>query len=326
MTPSAKPIVVMTPVKNEAWILPRFLEITSVFADFIIVADQHSTDESREICRRFAKVRLIDNPDRDYNERSRQRRLIAAARQAVPGPKVLIALDADEILSADSIGSPGWAEMQHAAPGTTLLFEKPDILSSAERCRPGTKSFPLGYVDDGREHDGSIFHSTRIPAGPDIPSIEVRGVRFLHLAMLRETEFFARQRLYSAMENLRGTKSARQRINFYSVPVMRQRLAQQAQPIPLEWSQGWRQRGLDPFAFQSDEDNLFSRQVLELMAIHGSEHFHPDDIWDTDWEALRLRVRTTDPHARVPTRPIAKPSVVTRLVTSLIRAYYLCRS
>ncbi|WP_260675883.1 MULTISPECIES: hypothetical protein [Nostocales] len=32
-------IVVMTPVKNEAWIVDRFLSVTSQFADYIIIAE-----------------------------------------------------------------------------------------------------------------------------------------------------------------------------------------------------------------------------------------------------------------------------------------------
>ena len=36
-------MIVMTPVRNEAWVLPAFLESTSRWADYIIIADQMST-------------------------------------------------------------------------------------------------------------------------------------------------------------------------------------------------------------------------------------------------------------------------------------------
>ena len=39
-------IIVVTPIKNEDWILDRFLSVTSQFADLIIIADQNSTDKS----------------------------------------------------------------------------------------------------------------------------------------------------------------------------------------------------------------------------------------------------------------------------------------
>ena len=64
--PGAHPIVVLTPTKNEEWILERFLRVTTQFADLVIVADQGSTDRTREICERFENVRVIGNPSPDY--------------------------------------------------------------------------------------------------------------------------------------------------------------------------------------------------------------------------------------------------------------------
>ena len=67
--------VVLTPVRNEAWILRAFLEATSLWADHIIIADQMSTDGSREIARSFPKVTLIDN-DRQEMHQAATRRLL----------------------------------------------------------------------------------------------------------------------------------------------------------------------------------------------------------------------------------------------------------
>ena len=61
----------MTPVKNEAWILPLFLQSASIWADYIIIADQSSTDGSREIASRFPKVVLIENDSADLDEEYR---------------------------------------------------------------------------------------------------------------------------------------------------------------------------------------------------------------------------------------------------------------
>src|SRR6266550_4777142 len=110
-------IVVLTPVKNEEWILDQFLSVTSQFADLIIVADQSSTDNSRQICSKFSKVHLIANESEIYDEATRQQLLIKTARQLVPGRRILLALDADELLAADSINSPGWQAMLDADPG-----------------------------------------------------------------------------------------------------------------------------------------------------------------------------------------------------------------
>ncbi|MBQ5533121.1 MAG: glycosyltransferase family 2 protein, partial [Bacteroidales bacterium] len=60
-------IIVMTPVRNEAWVLRAFLETTSLWADYIVVADQLSDDGSRELLSRYPKVVLIDNATPEFN-------------------------------------------------------------------------------------------------------------------------------------------------------------------------------------------------------------------------------------------------------------------
>lgn len=312
------PIVILTPVKNEAWILDQFLSVSSQFADAIIVADQQSTDASREICRRFPKVILIDNPDRDYNELSRQQLLIAAAREHVPGPKILLALDADEILAADSLASPAWLDVRRTPPGTTLYFQKPDLLSPPTLCRLGG-AFPLGYSDDGRRHDGLFIHSPRVPAGETIPRLEVPEIRFLHLAMTRSEEFFARQRLYSTIENLKKSKTVFQRLAHYSPWIIQQRLKVVAQRTPPSWWEGWQRSGIDLLASPSSVDNHFNRELLKLFDRHGESRFFWDDIWDFDWEGLRLALLAADPLAAVPPNEIRRPGKLRRYILTVLR-------
>lgn len=68
-----KPLfIVMTPVRNEAWVLHAFLKTTSLWADYIIVADQMSTDGSRDIYPQYEKVIVIDNTNPNFNEAERQ--------------------------------------------------------------------------------------------------------------------------------------------------------------------------------------------------------------------------------------------------------------
>ena len=61
-------IVVLTQVRNDAWVLRAFLEATSLWADYIIIADRMSTDGSREIAQDYPKVILIDNHRIEINE------------------------------------------------------------------------------------------------------------------------------------------------------------------------------------------------------------------------------------------------------------------
>ena len=110
-------IVVLTPLKNDAWILRRFLDVTSVFADLIIVADQGSTDGGLEICREFEKVIVIDNSSSDYDEASRQEMLIATVRSLVPLPRRPMAPDSNDSRTAPPLASPDRHRATATAPG-----------------------------------------------------------------------------------------------------------------------------------------------------------------------------------------------------------------
>ena len=74
--------IVMTPTRNEAWVIRAFLESTTRWADYVIICDQFSTDGTREIVESYsqplpqgngdrkhrAEVILIDNPNTEFNE------------------------------------------------------------------------------------------------------------------------------------------------------------------------------------------------------------------------------------------------------------------
>ena len=98
MYPSRK-IVVLTPVKNEAWILPLFLQSASIWCDYILIADQNSTDGSKEIAMKFPKVVLIENNSDDLDEDKRNHLIVEKARELVGTDGIFFRLDADEFLT-----------------------------------------------------------------------------------------------------------------------------------------------------------------------------------------------------------------------------------
>lgn len=279
-------IVVVTPVRNEEWILERFLAVTSHFADHIVVADQGSTDRSREICGRFSKVMLVENLSPDYDEGARQSLLLASARKRTPGPRLILALDADEILAADGADPSAWEQLRTAPDGTAFQFEKPDLLPGLRFCRRGPCNFPLGFADDGTAANGKTIHSPRIPLRPGQAIVAVPKVKFLHFALVRSHEYRARQRYYAAIENLRGTKPLLQRLAYYSPQVYERELYRNLEAVPPEWLDGWRRKGIGFDSFASSEINSYNREVLRLFRAHGTRKFRWDDLWDVDWRQL----------------------------------------
>ena len=79
---NSKPLlIVLTPVRNEAWVLHAFLKATSLWADHIIIADQMSTDGSREIYPQYEKVIVIDNPRTEMHQARTRQLLFEAAKK-----------------------------------------------------------------------------------------------------------------------------------------------------------------------------------------------------------------------------------------------------
>ena len=291
---SCPKIVVMTPVKNEAWILPRFLAVTSQFADHIIIADQNSSDESRKICMRFPKVTLIENEDDQYNESARQVLLIKTARKVVVGPKILLALDADEIVAADALFSKGWKKMLLAQPGTVLCFEKPDLCEIPARCVRFYKQYwPLGYVDDGMPHNSSLIHSIRVPySGPE-RELKIDDVKFLHYNLVRPNAQESKRRMYGVIESLLGTMPWRKRILNYRPGIDSTRQGPN-EPCPDSWFRYWEEKGIDMRTIQDTQFYWQDAEVLRLIHKHGVERFRWEDIWDFNWELCRQWALTSN--------------------------------
>ena len=274
-------IIVLTPLKNDAWILRRFLEVTSSFADRIFIADQGSTDGSLEICHRFDKVTVIDNSSGDYDEASRQKLLIDAARTLLPLPRILVALDADEILAANAMSSPDWQRMLTAAPGTGIVFEKPNLYLSPAHCERRPVDFPGAFVDDGTtRHQPKRIHSPRLPAGRATLALE--GVKFLHYALVRPEAQKAKMRMYAALENVMGTKSLYWRRRYY----WSRRVLQAMGPVeatPAEWFTAWEERGIDMRTIEDVQPYWQDIATLDLLLKSGSRRFWLDDVWEKDW-------------------------------------------
>ena len=144
-------IVCLTPVKNEAWILDRFLQCASLWADHIIIADQQSNDGSREIASKYSKVILVNNPSPTFNEPERQKLLINEARK-IPGSRLLITLDADEILTANFKDSPEWQTILQAPIGTVINFQWVNLCPDMKNCWIPNRDFAWGFIDDNSEH------------------------------------------------------------------------------------------------------------------------------------------------------------------------------
>ena len=305
---STPKLICMTPVKNEAWILERFLRCASVWADHIIVADQGSDDGSREIASSFPKVTLIENASTSFNEPERQKMLINEARK-IEGPKVLFALDADEFFNADFIGSDAIA----SPPGTVLDFKWACVLPDRETYYVYPADFPLGYVDDGAAHQGKVIHSPRVPV-PDGAPRKSLGVTVLHLSVLDSHRFHSKIRWYQTWEFLNKDWGQRylELYRFYHRDhhINDSRI----KALPKEWIDGY---GADVGLLDNEPKPYYrwDKEMLEIFDEHGTEKFRRLNVWETDWNALYERI-----HGTAPNKPYDDPrSAIEKIVHGWMR-------
>lgn len=197
-------LIVMTPVRNEAWVLHAFLRATSLWADHIIIADQMSTDGSRDIYPQYEKVIVIDNANPNFNEAERQAMLVAKAREVAAGCDcILFGLDADEILQADWQDTADGQHILHSVPGDVFWFKWAQLAPDKQHYGDSTY-YPWMFHDDGVEPHGNYvrnMHSMRIPYPIEEKQMYyVQDFRVLHCGLLAPERIAAKNRFYQLVD------------------------------------------------------------------------------------------------------------------------------
>ncbi|MFH5805571.1 glycosyltransferase family 2 protein [Alienimonas sp. DA493] len=279
-------LICLTPVKNEAWILRQFLAAASRWADQIVVADQQSDDDSRAICEEFPKATLVDNRFPGYDEAARQALLIETARDLCPGPRVLLALDADEALSGEFLNETVRGRLFGLAPGTVLRFRWANLLPGVGTYHNGPP-LPIGFVDDGRSHVGSTLHSARVPTGDNCDVWDSGSVRLLHYQLTNEPRMRSKHRWYKCFE--RVTYPNKPIAAIEQLYTWMDRVERAPRPCPESWFAPYEEAGIEMRSVPEEDDFWWDREVLRMFAEHGVDRFRALDIWNFDWEAARRR-------------------------------------
>ncbi len=188
-------IIVVTPVRNEAWVLNAFLTCTSSWADYIIIADQHSTDGSREIALKYDKVILVDNTSIEMNQAA-ARLLLFQEADKITEDKIVFALDADEFLSSDFEKTEGWKRILESNPNELFCFKWLNLYDDYCHAMPDS-----GYMEwachfskdrclaeDYSNCEKNAIHEMRVPCLPPdkVNYIEISDIKFIHLAHLNK--------------------------------------------------------------------------------------------------------------------------------------------
>lgn len=201
-------IIVITPIKNEAWILHEFLSAVSIYADHIIVSDHASTDNSILIAESFPKATVIKTKFERFAESERRDELLIAARQ-YGANNLILSIDADEFLTPELVTSEYLKRIKSKPIGTRFHVPLWNV-------KPGFKKYwtpgltPIGFIDDGSTHPGKdAIHFPRIPQKSGAPSLELALGGLLHLQFIQWDRMMSKHRWYQVWETINfPTKSA----------------------------------------------------------------------------------------------------------------------
>ena len=308
---AGKPIIVLTPIRNDDWILERFLQVTSVFADKIIIIDQMSFDRSKEICHSFDKVDYLYYNKESFDAGERRGILYDRVRELYPGDKIVLSLDCDEFLCADSLKTPSWKSFITASKGTVCFFEKPDLLPGLQEViRYHDNYWPLAYVDDGQAYEPGRIHCKKTPMPVGAEHLKLGDVKFLHYGMVRKEALRSKHRFYSVIERdmvnkvsfkhlLRIAASYQQDFNFKNLGDVEQ--------LPASWLQDWTNQGIDLRTIKSSEYFWYDLLILGKFAKEGCRKYWPLPIWDFNWEQYLAFAKKEYPSYDLPNK-IDRPS------------------
>lgn len=280
-----KPLLIcMTPVRNEAWVIQAFLEVTSLWADYIIIADQASTDGSREVAKSHPKVILIENNNSEFNEPERQKLLVDKARE-IEGDKILFGFDADEMLSANFMQTDDWKKIINSKPGDVFSLKWAEICPNKKEYWESNKSYPWVFHDDDIElHRNYVqnIHSMRIP----YPSHEkqifyINDFRVLHLAYLSSVRVNAKRRFYKFIDwELNHLSPIK-----YSRSYAQTKKECSINKIPNEFLYNTNQHGFNLFDLVdlNTSELWYDQYVSKNMMKYSSNSLSKLDIWDSEF-------------------------------------------
>ena len=277
----APKIICLIPVKNEAWILERCLQSASIWADHIIVADQGSTDGSIEIAKSFNKVIFVDNStNEDFNEYKMRSPLFKEADK-IEGPKVLISVDADEILTPN-FDSPEWDTILNSKPGTIISLPLINLLPDGKYWSFG--EIWCGYIDDGTPYASGSIHVPRtiMPSGHDV--LICQDIQLLHYKYLDWRRMQDRNRWYQCYEL----------INKINDPIAIYRRyhsldgigKEKIHDIPAWWQTEYAKHGIEITSILYKQEPRWNKQIVDYLNKYGANFFRHLNIWDVNWNDI----------------------------------------
>jgi len=251
-------------VKNEEWILDRFIRCARLWADKVVILDQGSDDATKEIATSYKEVLYRDIGQIEYDEGYFRRVLIETAREW-SRESIMIAIDADEALSSSISDKEVLGRIRSLEPGTGFSFMLTNIDPEYKGYWEQKEPTIAGFVDDGSDYRANWISTPRFPIEGKL-IVPVPEVRLLHFQYTDWARMESKQRWYKIKERINEPDASSIRIYRRYTHMYRQSLVKKPfDPVLFSIYEkvGIDMRSLKPSAFWWDE------QALRIMKDSG---------------------------------------------------------
>lgn len=281
-------LVIVSIVRNEAWVLDAFLSAASLWADMIVIADQMSTDGSREIYKRYPKVHVIDNDRPNMHQAASRRLVLDEARRLLNGNTnaVLFALDADEVLEGDFMHSEAWKKIVNSKPNDCFEWSWMNLKTGDSTQYSVPQPFYWGvhtseHVWDGFFPDNNV-HEWRLPfPSPYDNEIVLKDFYSLHFARLNVKRQKNKERFYQV-------NSMEDRTRYNVINIYRQYHVNKVEAyykVPDDAYSYYLQNGVNLLSLLNlnDDGMHYTDEIKNYFAKNGLDKYAMLDIWDNEW-------------------------------------------
>ena len=283
-------IVVVTPVRNEAWVMDAFLTCASSWADYILLADQHSDDGTREIAAKYEKVKLIDNNMSEMNQAA-ARELLFKEVDKIEGDKIVFALDADEFLSEGFEKTEDWRRIMESKPNEIFCFKWLNLYGDYKHSVPNTGYMEwachfapgMSLAQEYHNCETRAVHEMRFPCLPTSRAsyILLDEIKFVHLARLNLVRQKNKEAFYqvSSVAKLQKSMSAIGLYRFYN-PSQPETEILKEDVVLYTLNDGFDAREL---VKAGDIGQYYIDEMVRILRRDGCEKYMKIDIWDNPY-------------------------------------------
>ena len=279
-------LICLTSTRNYGWVTSAFLKANSLWADYIIMVDQMSTDGTREMALANSKVILLDNEDLAYSETKRSEMAINRARE-IEGDKILIYLAIDEVLPANVKTTQGWDKILKSKQGEVFCFQWANILPDEKRYFLSEQHswMARGFHDDNvtpYNNEGLDMHTHCIPY-PEKPIKEslIIDIKILHFAVFNENWNISKQRFYQLVDFDKNIRTATQLDRMYNRSLIN---TKSISTLQTQWIHKKEVVGFNLFdEVDRKEQPFFDKYVLDFILKNGINRYRKINVWDASF-------------------------------------------